>query len=97
MAVAIGIIVFLLLIAALSAPRGSGKIRLKRVRQIERGMSKKEIIKLVGKPYHITASGGGIEHWMWFQMDRNFGHTSFTVGFENGIATAVPEIPEDMR
>lgn len=96
MPIIIGVIVLFILIAAFR-PRGSGKIKLKRVRQLQKGMSKTEVTKLVGKPYQVTALGGGIEHWMWFQMDRNFGHTSFTVGFENGIATAVPELPTDMR
>lgn len=96
MPIVIGLIVLLVVIAVFR-PRGSGKIRLKRVRQIQKGMTKAEITKLVGKPYQVSALGDGVERWMWFQMDRNFGHTSFTVSFQDGIAVGVPEVPEDIR
>ena len=83
----------LIILAVLFGRRG---IRWKKVAQLEVGMTAKEVIKKVGKPYSITTFENGDERWQYVEVAAKSNGT-FSLLMRDGKAAKVPNIPSSMR
>ncbi len=92
MAAFIAIFVILIVAGALFAPRGTN---WKKVRQLKVGMSEREIISKVGKPYSISGLNDK-ELWVWVSVNAK-SNGSFSVEMKDGIAVKVPVLPKSFK
>jgi len=85
------IIIFLVLVVA-GALFGRQGINWRKVRQLKVGMSEREIISKVGKPYSVTGMNDK-ELWVWVSVNAK-SNGSFSVEMKDGIAVKVPVLPK---
>jgi outer membrane protein assembly factor BamE (lipoprotein component of BamABCDE complex) len=87
-----------MLALALSACAGSGSIKWDNVRQLQVGMTEKEVVEKVGRPYRVSGKGDGTEVWVWVYVNTMTGsNESMSVIMKDGKATSVPKVPDSFK
>jgi len=81
---------FLLLVAC----AGSGSIKWDNVRQLQVGMTEKEVTAKMGRPYSVTAKGDGTQIWVWVNVNLAMGTQSVALVMKDGKLTQVPKVPD---
>ena len=91
-------IAVLVLAVVLAACAGSGSIKWDNVRQLQVGMTEKEVVEKIGRPYRVTGKGDGTEVWVWVHVNPiTFASQSVSVGMKDGKVTSVPKVPDSFK
>jgi phage tail sheath protein FI len=84
-----------LLAVAMTACAHGSKVDFAAARTLKKGMTTQEVTTVLGKPYHVSSRGDGVQIYQWVSVNLLLGQNSnMSVIFKDGIATSVPEIPD---
>lgn len=67
--------------------------RWEAARKIQVGMTKAEVVGIMGNPYLVTSAADGSEGWQWTWGNSFGGSGSFRIALKDDKVVEVPKIP----